>query len=121
MIRIASKPCPRCDGTGAAQNDTDRVRDGRCVKCKGSGRLPGRVRRILDDPTHERPIVIEVRAEGVYVREQGRRTTYGPLTPYGLLAAGARLYVRARDAERAARRKAKAPKRKSSRSITRGR
>jgi hypothetical protein len=101
-IAIKSKPCPACDGTGEAINGSGL----RCPKCKGSGRRPGRVARVFRDPKNERPIVIELREEGLYVREHGRRTTYGPLSPGGILLAGARLYVEAKRQEKARKRAA---------------
>jgi len=114
MQKIRSKPCPACDGTGDA--GAGYPSGLRCSKCKGSGRIPGRVARVFRDPQHEREIVIEMREEGLYVREKGRRTTYGPLSPYGILAAGARQYVKAQqEFKRGARQAARQARRKTTR------
>ena len=106
MQSISSKPCRTCEGTGLVSVG-DWSGGTTCPKCKGTGRLPGRVARVFRDPKHEREIVIEMRAEGLYVREKGRRIVYGPLSPFGILAAGARLYVRAKEQEKAGKRAAR--------------
>lgn len=116
-IGLKSKPCHRCDGEGAVKPAGSNKYEP-CNKCRGSGRIPGKVARVFDDPNERRPIVLEIRAEGVYVRELGRRTVYGPLSASGLLTAGARLYVEGKRQEKAGR---KAARRKTSRSLTRGR
>jgi hypothetical protein len=52
-------------------------------------------------------LVITLTAEGVTVREHGRRRTYGPI-PYGkLLLDGARMYVEAEKRAKAEARKAR--------------
>ena len=58
-------------------------------------------------PTRSGTVVVRLSPEGLYVREAGRRTWYGPI-PYGaLLLQGARAFVAERKREQQLRRKAR--------------
>jgi hypothetical protein len=68
-------------------------------------RLQRPVRRVVRTRRHGE-LVVTLTAEGVMVRELGRRTTYGPLDYGLLLLQGARQFVAEQKAAKAAARKA---------------
>lgn len=96
MTRVDhGRTCPKCRGAARIDNGDGEIP---CPRCKGVGTVYPHVRR--ETRTGE---VIELRADGLYVREKGRRTWYGPISYGKLLLAGARQYVEER---KKARRKA---------------
>ena len=69
-------------------------------------RLTKPVKRVVPSRTHG-ALVLTLTVEGVMVREQGRRLTYGPI-PYGkLLQDGARMYIEAEKRRKAELKKAR--------------
>jgi hypothetical protein len=68
-------------------------------------RLERPLRRVVRTRRHGE-LVLTLTAEGLLVRELGRRTTYGPLDYGALLLQGARQYVADQKAAKAAARKA---------------
>jgi len=103
MIRLASKTCRKCAGTGIVPVDGGHEFNP-CRKCDGTGMIRGGVRRVahVDDPQIG-DVVVELREDGVYLRRKGKRTVYGPLSFYGLFMAGARQYAELRRLEKKGR------------------
>jgi hypothetical protein len=69
-------------------------------------RLDKKVRREANGGSYG-PIIITLAPEGIYTREKGRRTTYGPISLSSIHTQGARLRAVQVAKDRAAARKAR--------------
>ena len=101
MTRLTYRECPECRGSGQVSEQGGPIR---CWKCDGTGRVPMKVRREVQGSLTER-LIVELRPEGVFVREKGRRIWYGPISYGKLLLDGARMYVEAKKREKTQARK----------------
>lgn len=90
------RTCPRCRGTGTMKGVPE-LPPMACRRCRGVGIVYATVRR--ETRSGE---VIELRPDGFYIREKGRRTWYGPIAYGRLLLLGARQYVEDRKRTKAA-------------------
>lgn len=70
-------------------------------------RLAKKVSRVVETRL-DGPLVVTLAPEGVYVRQKGRRTVYGPIGYGKLYLDGARLYVAEVKRQKAEKRKVRA-------------